>query len=165
MLFILNRIRSLTIYLSVGLIIVVFFALYYIYYGWTLYGYELVNYREDDVHFLKDDERVVGSTVVDFDGYLSILAGYQFPVDYLECSGGSRYAMRVNNSRQYFILESNKDRLYEFSRVDDFNNKLLEIGVKKSINLDSSKFDRFWSGYSQFYKDVEYENCVVMDGP
>ena len=125
-------------------------------------GYQLIDNRLDDVHIIKDGEIVIGSTVVDVDVLSNYLVGLRMPIRYLACNDMTSSKIKIVNSREYFVVDTDKAEVQHFTSSDAFEKSLASLGLIGEYSLNYSNFDRIWSKYSKRYsKDVEGDvGCV-----
>jgi len=160
-------IKAKTIKLSLLVILIGWLGSYYFHRGWQFHGYELVSHRNDDVHFIKGEVRVIPSTVVDYDWHSGFLVGLRLNVDSLTCDskhGGRTYKVRVNNDKRFFIIDVYNEFDYEYIDVNRFKEKLIELGISKKVSLNYTSFESSFSELSRSYDYTkDFEACSILE--
>ena len=152
-------------------LILLTFALWFGYYCVKddSYSYDLISYRKDDVHFIKNGSRIIPSTVIDHVWVEGFLIGLRLHVDYLKCEskhGGVNYKMRVNNDQLFFIVDLDNDTYLEFNEKKSFKDKLTKLGIEKKVILNYLLFEIVYAELSTYHNyDKDFENCLVLDNP
>ena len=133
----------------------------------TWYGlgncYHYVSNASNDLHIIKNGKIVVASAMIDFDLSGGYIAGLRLPSQKFECDNGGSLRIVMENKRRYFILSKDSGELLNFDSDDDFNAKLVALGIKDGIELDYSRFDKIWDSYSKFYANIDFDTCRVLD--
>lgn len=127
-------------------------------------GYKLSgNHRSDNTHIRKDDEIVVSHAVIDFDIVSNYIVGLRLPAQYLECENGSALRIVMNNSKEYFILNTEMNTLTNYTFEKSFNEELKKLSLIESVNLDYSKFESVWKYYSTRYCKIDFSQCRSLE--
>ncbi|MER2490299.1 hypothetical protein [Catenovulum sediminis] len=157
------------IFIIVGLILVsiLWLGLYYTYYGWQLFGYDLVDHQKNDIHIIKGNERKVPSTIVDYEWHAGYLIGLRLNVEFLECESHDRFrhAIQITDERRYFILNVYNEEFRDFSSSENFMDVLASLNLIEKTNLNVSSFDGVESYYSNMSTEGDYSNCKILTRP
>lgn len=122
--------------------------------------YELIEARGDDVHIVRNEEVVVGSTIIEKVEVEGFVAGLRMPVVFLTCtkeSGYVSYRNRIQNIRHFFILDKKKHKVMFFDSEDIFKNSLKNLGIYSKVDLNMSRFETIWDKYSKVYERDKFD--------
>jgi len=160
----LNRPQIAFFMISLGLSIAGFaFYSFFVSQNYITNGFEITDGREDDRHILRNGERVIDSTVLDFQVLDNNVLGIRLPAQRLVCDDGSGYKIRLVNRPEYFILTVDNGEIQKFHSREKFINKLSSDGVSEDISLDFSLTSSVWERYSRYYEKIDFSNCSKLE--
>jgi hypothetical protein len=147
------------------ILVLVFLLIGIIYYQETVglgNGYQYISGRSDDFHIVKDERVVIKSTIVDLIVVSNYVVGLRLPSQRLECEGGAALKIRIENKKEYFILDTELGLVYYYSTDIEFKSQLQNLGIRDGVSLDYTKFDSTWNTYANYYKNQKFIDCVSI---
>jgi len=158
-----NILKGRTKYLVIiSLLLMLSVFVYISFFAKTSLGneYEYVAGREDDIYIRKNGEIAIGPTIIDIDVLLNNVVGLKIPAQYLECESG--YNIKLNFKKEYFILQTATDDIFNYTSQQEFEKKLSELNILVDVNLDYQKFESIWERYSNYYEKIDFSTCVQL---
>jgi hypothetical protein len=140
------------------IILLYLFTFYQTYIGG---GYKYIQGRVDDWHIEKNNEVVIGSTVLSINTKSNFIFGIRLPSEHLECDGN--YKIRLINRDEYFILNTETGGISEFKSKNLFEENLKKLGLLDGVTLNYSLLRSTWDKYSEYYKNVDFSKCVPLN--
>jgi hypothetical protein len=147
-----------------GLIFLLMWAIsFYMFYGWELYGYKLIETENDDVYFEKRGQHASPSGVLDYDWQFGYLIGFGLQVDFLKCKNENGYWLtkQFGDRVFYFVLDVTNESLFQYYSRLELEEKLASIG-KNVANLNYAKIKEAIAFHSERNKQEAYSNCEKL---
>ena len=122
------------------------------------YVYYIFN-RPNNLHISKDGKIIIKATIVDLHHISGYYVGLRLPAEYYECDEGGSYKVRIRNEKRYFILSTDTGTVFDYGSQTEFVDKLKELEIDTTVNLDYSQFKTSWKYLSPSYKDTYWASC------
>jgi hypothetical protein len=139
--------------------LVLLFIFYMNFFVGLINGYILVDEVSEDNYIKKNGKIVVQNTVVDYQVIHEYLIGLRMPSDFLECENGKLLLIRVRNEQEFFIIDTNNNKVLILNEKEKFLEALKPLGIYNDVRLNYSKFQEKYKKYSRYNKDIDFSKC------